>query len=96
MPRPLIVLPVLALIAVVAGLGLMLGRRAVTTTETQVIDRIAARYLIEAGPGALSGDCAARPAVSPGLWLVVTCGEYAYFVDAYGRLVHRNAPEAGS
>ena len=34
MPRRLIFVPALALIAVVAGIGLMLGGRAVTTTET--------------------------------------------------------------
>jgi len=34
--------------------------------------------------------------VSGDLWLVVTCGDYEYFVDAYGRLAHRNAPGAAS
>lgn len=96
MPRHLILLPVLALIAAVAGLGLKLGGRAVTTSETQVIDDIAARYLDEVGAGAAASDCAARPAMSPGLWLVVTCGAYEYFVDAYGRLVHRNLPGVAS
>jgi len=96
MPRRLIFLPVLALVAVVAGIGLILGGRAVTTTETDVIERMVARYLDEAGVGAARSDCVARPAVSDDLWLVVACGDYEYFVDAYGRLVHRNAPGAAS
>ena len=96
MPRRLIFLPVLALIAVVAGIGLMLGGRAATTTETEVIERMAARYLADAGTGAARLDCEARPAVSDDLWLVVACGDYEYFVDAYGRLVHRNAPGVAS
>lgn len=96
MPRGLHVLPLVALIAVVAGLGLMLGGRAVTTTETEVIERVAERYLGEAGADAARTDCAARPAASADLWLVVACGQYEYFVDAYGRVAHVNAPEAAS
>lgn len=96
MSRWLLVLPVLALIAAVAGIGLMLGGRAVLTTETEVIEQVAARYLTEAGAGAVPADCAARPATSADLWLIVICGEFEYFVDGYGRLVHVNAPEAAS
>ena len=96
MSRRLIFLPLMALIAVVAGIGLLLGGRAVSTTETEAIDRMAERYLDEAGAGAQRSDCAARPAVSEDLWLVVTCGRYEYFVDSYGRLAHSNAPEPAS
>jgi len=96
MSRRLMVLPLLALIAVVAGIGLLLGGRAVSTTETEAIERMAALYLDEAGQGAERSDCAARPAVSDDLWLVVTCGRYEYFVDPYGRVAHRNAPEPAS
>lgn len=95
MQRRLIFLPVLALAAAAAGLALLLGGRMVTTTETRVIDRVAARYLGEAGAGAALSDCAARPAASDGLWLVVACvsgrgARFEYFVDGYGRLVHVN------
>lgn len=90
------VLPLLALIAMVAGIGLMLGGRVVTTTETQAVERMATVYLGEAGAGAKRTDCAARPAVSDDLWLVVACGDYEYFVDPYGRLAHSNAPEPAS
>jgi len=96
MSRRLIVLPLMALIAAVAGIGLLLGGRAVTTTETEAIDRMAERYLGEAGEGAKRSDCAARPAVSEDLWLVVACGDYEYFVDPYGRLAHSNRPEPAS
>lgn len=96
MSRRLIFLPLLALLAAVAGIGLLLGARAVTTTETEAIDRMAERYIIEAGTGAQRTDCAARPAASEDLWLVVTCGEYEYFVDSYGRLAHSNRPEPAS
>ncbi|MEI4231885.1 hypothetical protein [Roseovarius sp. D22-M7] len=96
MSRRLMVLPLVALIAVVAGIGLLLGGRAVTTTETQAIERMAALYLDEAGTGAARSDCAARPAMSDELWLVVTCGRYEYFVDPYGRLAHRNRPGPAS
>ncbi|WP_297774772.1 hypothetical protein [uncultured Roseovarius sp.] len=96
MPRRVIFAPILALVALAGGIGLLLGGRAVLTTETEVIERMAARYLEEAGAGAARSDCAARPAVSDDLWLVVACGDYEYFVDAYGRLVHRNAPKVAS
>ncbi|MFB9150795.1 hypothetical protein [Roseovarius ramblicola] len=85
MPRRLILFPVLILAAAVMVLGLVLGGRAATTTETEVIDRVAARYARETGSA--RDDCAARPAVSAELWLVVTCAEYEYFVDAFGRVV---------
>jgi hypothetical protein len=85
MPRRLIFLPVLGLVAAVAVLGLVLGGRAATTTETEVIDRVAARYVAETG--AVREDCAARPAASAGLWLVVACGEHAYFIDSFGQIV---------
>jgi len=96
MPRGLIVLPLVAMIAGVAVFGLILGARAVTTTETDAIERMATRYLDEAGEGADRSDCAARPASSEDLWLVVVCGPYEYFVDPYGRLAHRNGQEPAS
>ena len=93
MPR-VIFLPLIGLVAAVAALGLVLGGRAATTTETEVIERVAARYAEETGGG--RSDCAARPAASAELWLVVSCGGYAYFVDTYGRVVDVARPGAGS
>lgn len=94
MPRRLIYLPVLGLVAAVAVLGLLLGGRAATTTETQVIDRVADRYASETG--AARSDCAARPAESNGLWLVVACAGHEYFVDSFGRVVDVVRPGAAS
>ncbi|WP_294608183.1 hypothetical protein [Roseovarius sp.] len=101
MPRWMLFVPLMALVAAVAGIGLMLGGRSVGTTETEVIDRFATRYLAEAGVGAARSDCAARPAQSEGLWLVVACdmrggARYEYFVDGYGRLAHANRLERQS
>jgi hypothetical protein len=96
MSRRLIFLPLVAMIAAVAGIGLLLGARAVTTTETEAINRMAEIYISEAGEGAQRTDCAARPAASEDLWLVVACGDYEYFVDPYGRLAHSNRPKPAS
>ena len=65
-----------------------------TTTETEVIDRVAARYVAETGAAAT--DCAARPAVSAGLWLVVACAGHEYFVDSFGRVVDVARPGAAT
>lgn len=94
MPRRLIFLPVLALVAAVAVLGLLLGGRVATTTETEVIDRVADRYVSETG--ATRSDCAARPAASADLWLVVACAGHEYFVDSFGRVVDVARPGAAS
>ena len=101
MPRWMLFVPVMALVAAVAGIGLMVGGRSVGTTETEVIERFAVRYLAEAGAGATRSDCAARPAQSEGLWLVVACdlrggARFEDFVDAYGRLAHANRLERQS
>lgn len=91
-PRWLFFAPVLALVLAVAGIGLLLGARLALTTETEVIERVAARYVSEASPQAQRSDCQARPAQSEGLWLIVVCapeqgqGGVAYFVDRFGRV----------
>lgn len=94
MRRWMLFLPLMALIAAAAGLGLLMGGRVALTTETEVIERIAARYLDEAGPQAARSDCGARVAQSKGLWLVVTCETEAragvvYFIDRFGRVADR-------
>ncbi|HKL65843.1 MAG TPA: hypothetical protein VJ886_07015 [Roseovarius sp.] len=94
MPRRLIYLPVLGLVAAVLVLGLVLGGRAATTTETEVIDRVADRYVTETG--AARSDCAAQPAASAGLWLVVACAGHEYFVDGFGRVIDVTRPGAAS
>lgn len=88
--------PVAALVAglVTAGaaLGLWLGLRALPPGETEMIEAQAARYVTETG-GAPT-DCAGRPAMLPGVRLVVTCGDsWAVALDDWGRVVP--APVAG-
>ncbi len=99
MPRWMFFAPLIGLVAATAVIGLSLGRKAATTTETDVIEQIAAMYVTEAGPGAAITDCTARPATSDVLWLVVTCtppglgrGAFEYFIDRFGGLEHRIAP----
>lgn len=95
-PRWLFFAPLLALVLAVAGIGLLLGVRLALTTETEVIERVAARYVSEASPQAELSDCQARPAQSDELWLVVICtsaqgqGGVAYFVDRFGRVRDKN------
>lgn len=88
MPRGVMAFPLLAVSLGGVALALLLGGRAVTTTETQVIEQVAARYLAEGG--AARSDCQARPAQSEGLWLVVICepggGGTEYFIDRFGRI----------
>ncbi len=81
--------PLLAVTLGAVAFALLLGGRAVTTTETQVIERVAALYLKEGGTA--RSDCAARPAQSDGLWLVVICESddgtgREYFIDRFGRI----------
>lgn len=89
MPRGVMAFPLLAVSLGGVALALLLGGRAVTTTETQVIEQVVARYLAEGG--AARSDCQARPAQSEGLWLVVICepgggGGMEYFIDRFGRV----------
>jgi peptidoglycan/LPS O-acetylase OafA/YrhL len=92
-PRRLILLPLMAVVLAGAGLAAVLGVRAATTTETEVIARVAALYVAEAGGGAARTDCRARPARSAELWLLVICERDGrgrqYFIDRFGRVADR-------
>ena len=99
MPRRLALIPLAAVVAAGVAMALLLGARAVTTTETEVIDRVAARYVAETGAGARPSDCAAVPARSAELWLVVTCAPdkgdgREYFIDRFGRIADSRARPA--
>lgn len=85
--------PLLAVLLAAIVLALLLGKRVVSTTETDVIERVAARYVAETEGAARREDCAARPAQSEELWLVMRCEGSAgagvvYFIDRFGRVVH--------
>lgn len=90
--------PMIALVVASAVIGLLLGRKAANPDEGAVIERIAALYVSEAAGAARLTDCAARPAASDVLWLVVTCGPpngtrvYEYFIDPFGEVEHQNTP----
>ena len=93
MPPWMFFLPVIALVAATAVIGLSLGRKAVRGAETDVIVQIAARYVAQAGGNARPTDCTARPAASQGLWLVITCAApgregQEYFIDSFGGVQH--------
>jgi hypothetical protein len=94
----MLLLPLVGLVAVAAVLGLSMGRKAALTTESEVIEAVAARYLDEGGSA--RRDCRARPAVSEGLWLVVTCSRagvgFEYFIDRFGRVADRSVLEGES
>jgi len=86
-------LPLVALVAGLAALGLSLGRKAALSSESEVIEAIAAQYVADGG--AARSDCHARPAVSEDLWLVVTCARagvgFEYFIDRFGQVADRHA-----
>lgn len=91
MPRWMFFAPLMALIAASAVVGLSLGRKAARSSETEVIAQIAARHARETGGQA--SDCAARPATSAELWLVVSCvskggAGRVYFIDHFGAVEH--------
>ena len=103
MPRWMLFAPMIALVAASAAIGLSLGRKAMRGSETDVIIKVVARYIAEAGGGARPTDCTARPATSRNLWLVVSCirpdGQgREYFIDRFGGVRHVDTltPQAGS
>lgn len=63
-------LPVAALVAFAAYLGLRAGR---LPSESEIIDTYAAAYLAMAPQGARETDCAAAPHPSPDIRLAIIC-----------------------
>lgn len=89
-----------------AFLGLRWGWIAVKTTETDVIETYASRYLTDrerdgTGTDARITDCVAYPGETPGIWIVVSCGptpldltrHYEYYVNRLGGLEWFGGPE---
>jgi len=91
--RWMIFVPLMGLAAALVALGLSLGRKAALSSESEVIEAVADRYVEEGGMA--RSDCHARPAASEGLWLVVTCARagvgFEYFIDRFGRVADRAA-----
>ena len=105
MPRWLWWAPLGLLVLAFALIGLRYGWIAATTTETDVINRYATRYIKEHGGTAALTDCVAYPGTAyPGIWMVVSCtptgsegpGRYEYFVNRLGGLEYRNGPVSPS
>ena len=81
-----------------AVIGFRYGSKAVSTTETEVINRYAAQYLEDAGEGAELTDCIAYPSSELGIWLVVSCAPplralpFEYHVNRVGSLGYFDRP----
>jgi len=100
-PRWLLWAPVAALVAAGAVLGLKTGIDRAQLSETDAIERAAARYLSEAGPDARRTDCAAVPGRSAGVWLRVVCApgagapRFEYALDRRGAIIDPGGRAAG-
>lgn len=71
-----------------ALLAFRYGWIAATITETDVINAIANRYVLQdGGADARIGDCVGLPGLVPGAWVTVRCGQTDYHVDRMGRLI---------
>ena len=68
-----IALPLALLLLIAAALGAGFGLRVASMDETDVIGRVADRYVDEAGQGAEPTDCVAWPGNDARTWLVVAC-----------------------
>lgn len=100
--NPILLVPLLALIALAAGLGLWLGQRAGPVDEGRAIARIAAAYVAQAGDGAAPTDCVAVPGDHHAVWIVVICRKsgdaarvYRYALDHRGRVIPGTDPAIG-
>jgi len=96
--RAVFFLPLAVVVLGGVALALLLGGRAATTTETEVIERVAAMYV---ATGGARTDCRAVPAQSDGLWLVITCEDDAgrgveYFVDRFGEVADQRMLKNGA
>jgi len=71
MSRWMVFLPLGVLLLAGGLMALFLGKRAATTSETEVIEQVADRYVREAGAGARRSDCAGciRGALAGGVLL---------------------------
>ena len=88
MPRWLWWAPFALVTVICALIAFRTGWIAATLTETDMIGRVAERYVAEEGGDAEVTDCTAVPGTEPAVWLEVRCGAgRAYAVDRLGRLI---------
>ena len=94
MRRWTIFAPLAALILLTGYLGLRLGQ---PLTETEIIDRAAARYVAEVGSGAAPTDCAAT--THPQARMIVICHHpdgdtRSYVMGDRGEILDQAGPQA--
>jgi hypothetical protein len=95
-----IALPLAGLLAVAGAFGLWLGLSTAPPTESEIIERQAARYVAETGGERL--DCFAVPSGVDGVRLIVICepeGGEVWFAatDVWGQVVEDvSVPEDGT
>ena len=92
--RPVLFLPLAALIVLTGYLGLRLGQ---PLDDTAIIERAAARYVAEAGQGAARTDCAAT--THPQARMIVVCRHpdgrsYGYVMGDRGEVFEQTGPQA--
>ncbi len=80
MKRAYFFLPLAALIAFAAYLGLQWGK---VPSETDIINRYAAAYMETAPSGAAPTDCAATPHPDPAVRMVVSCANPSGLTTTY-------------
>ena len=94
MNRMLLFMPLAALIALTGYLGLRLGQ---PLGDTEIIERAAARYVAEAGDGAVRTDCAAT--AHPQARMIVVCHHadgrsFSYVMGDRGEVFEAAGPQA--
>ncbi|SIT80856.1 hypothetical protein SAMN05421665_1174 [Yoonia rosea] len=80
MRRAYFFLPLAALVALAAYLGLQYGQ---VPSETEIINRYAAAYLASAPDGAKPTDCAATPHPHDSIRMVITCSHPSGLITTY-------------
>lgn len=82
--------PIIALGFAAAVFGWIEGRRWMSFSETDAINRIADLYVKQAGAEAKRTDCHARPGWHAEIWLDIRCGsdpKFWFAVDRRGGIV---------
>ena len=76
-----------------ALLAFRYGWIAATMTETDVINAIATRYVIEdGGADARTTDCVGLAGQVQGAWITVRCAGFVYHVNRFGLLIDSSMP----
>lgn len=74
-PRLILIIPLLIIGGLLAIVGLRLGVMVATTSETDVINRYAAKYVATYPETGAIEDCHGLPGEGRGVWIIVVCSE---------------------